>query len=121
MSASKHVRFANNEYESESDEEYSGTAYQDESMNPETMGQGQDGQAHGNSRDHKSKTKRRSKNDHQGRDFLCGCGKEYLSYPALYTHIKQKHKGETPSGTTTSQHLPGRGRGRPRKTPGDQG
>ena len=73
----------------------------------------------GNLRDHKSKTKRRSKNDHQGRDFQCGCGKEYLSYPALYTHIKQKHAGVTPGGTTTSQHLPGRGRGRPRKTNAD--
>ena len=29
-----------------------------------------------------------------GRNHLCGCGKEYLSYPALYTHIKQKHGGE---------------------------
>jgi len=36
----------------------------------------------------KNKSKRRSKNDDQGRDFVCGCGKKYLSYPALYTHIK---------------------------------
>ena len=52
---------------------------------------------------HKSKHKRRSKNDNQGRDFRCGCGKRYLSYPALYTHIKTKHNGETPKGTNTSQ------------------
>ena len=36
--------------------------------------------------------KRRSKNDNWGRDFNCKyCDKQYLSYPALYTHIKQKH------------------------------
>ena len=68
------------------------------------------------SKDPKSKTKRRSKNDNSGRDFVCGCKKRYLSYPALYTHIKQKHNGITPPGTNTSQHFTGRGRGRPRKT-----
>lgn len=50
----------------------------------------------------KSKHKRRSKNDNQGRNFRCGCGKKYLSYPALYTHIKTKHGGVTPQGTNTS-------------------
>ena len=35
------------------------------------------------------KGKRRSKNDVEGRDFKCSyCPKTYLSYPALYTHIK---------------------------------
>jgi hypothetical protein len=50
----------------------------------------------------KNKHKRRSKNDNIGRDFACGCGKKYLSYPALYTHIKTKHGGEQPTGTKTS-------------------
>lgn len=63
----------------------------------------------------KAKHKRRSKNDNQGRTFRCGCGKCYLSYPALYTHIKTKHDGTTPKGTNTSQFQTGRGRGRPRK------
>ena len=27
------------------------------------------------------------------RSFICPCGKSYLSYPALFTHIKQKHNG----------------------------
>ena len=36
----------------------------------------------------KNRSKRRSKNDNVGRTFTCGCGKSYLSYPALYTHIK---------------------------------
>lgn len=31
--------------------------------------------------------KRRSKNDVDGRDYMCRyCDKTYLSYPALYTH-----------------------------------
>jgi hypothetical protein len=41
-------------------------------------------------------TSRRSRKDEEGRDFLCGCGKRYLSYPALYTHIKTKHEGRQP-------------------------
>ena len=27
------------------------------------------------------------------REFGCPCGKTYLSYPALFTHVKQKHDG----------------------------
>jgi hypothetical protein len=37
------------------------------------------------------KKKRRSKTDSKGRDYLCECGKKYLSYQALYTHKKTKH------------------------------
>jgi len=44
-------------------------------------------------------TSRRSRKDEEGRDFQCGCGKRYLSYPALYTHIKTKHEGRQPEGT----------------------
>ena len=44
-------------------------------------------------------TSRRSRKDEEGRDFQCGCGKRYLSYPALYTHIKTKHDGKQPEGT----------------------
>lgn len=46
------------------------------------------------------KNKRRSKKDKTGRNYICGCGKNYLSYPALYTHIKNKHEGKAPEGTT---------------------
>ena len=28
------------------------------------------------------------------RDYGCPCGKTYLSYPALFTHIKYKHDGK---------------------------
>jgi hypothetical protein len=28
------------------------------------------------------------------RDYKCPCGKTYLSYAALFTHIKQKHAGK---------------------------
>ena len=46
---------------------------------------------------------------------ICGCGKSYLSYPALYTHIKTKHNGVEPGGTKAAKERSGRGRGRPRK------
>jgi len=39
------------------------------------------------------------------------CGKAYLSYPALYTHIKTKHN--------SSGGASGRGRGRPKKDNGE--
>ena len=61
------------------------------------------------------KGKRRSKNDVEGRDFKCSyCPKTYLSYPALYTHIKQKHS-KGPDGEVRAPPTSGRGRGRPRK------
>lgn len=61
----------------------------------------------------KPKHKRRSKNEKVGRDYICGCGKDYLSYPALYTHIKTKHGGKNPNGT--DQIASSRTRGRPKK------
>jgi C2H2-type zinc finger len=61
------------------------------------------------------KNKRRSKNDVDGRDFKCKyCDKTYLSYPALYTHMKQKHS-KGPDGEMRTPPTSGRGRGRPRK------
>lgn len=36
-------------------------------------------------------TTRRTRNDPESRDFTCRCGKKYLSYAAVYTHVKQKH------------------------------
>jgi hypothetical protein len=45
------------------------------------------------------KGRRRSKKDKVNRNYICGCGKTYLSYPALYTHIKNKHNSEAPTGT----------------------
>lgn len=32
--------------------------------------------------------------DRAARIFVCSCGKDYLSYAALFTHIKQKHGGK---------------------------
>ena len=62
-----------------------------------------------------AKSKRRSKNDVDGRDFKCKyCDKTYLSYPALYTHMKQKHS-KGPDGEIRTPPTSGRGRGRPRK------
>lgn len=42
---------------------------------------------------------KKAKKDDGKRDFICGCSKKYLSYPALYTHIKTKHGGHEPKGT----------------------
>ncbi len=62
-----------------------------------------------------AKSKRRSKNDVDGRDHKCKyCDKTYLSYPALYTHMKQKHS-KGPDGEVRTPPTSGRGRGRPRK------
>lgn len=41
--------------------------------------------------------KRRARDDPMERNFICVCGKKYLSYPALYTHIKNKHEGKAPN------------------------
>lgn len=55
--------------------------------------------------------KRATKKDTDIRNFKCDhCDKSYLSYPALYTHCKQKHN--------TNNHS-GRNRGRPKKEPGE--
>lgn len=41
----------------------------------------------------------RSKDEADERNYVCGCGKSYLSYAALYTHAKTKHNGIFPEGT----------------------
>ncbi|CAD8166419.1 unnamed protein product [Paramecium octaurelia] len=56
---------------------------------------------------------RRRRNDSNNRDYSCGCGKSYLSYAALYTHLKQKHNSIAPDGThspNNANQRPGRGR-----------
>lgn len=67
------------------------------------------------SRDQIIKGKRRSKKDKTVRNFVCGCGKQYLSYPALYTHLKTKHNGIQPPGTKCQLALKNTKRGRPKK------
>lgn len=60
-----------------------------------------------NDENKKKQVKRRSKRESEGRNYVCKmCSKSYLSYPALYTHYKQKHNTNNSSG---------RGRGRPKK------
>lgn len=36
--------------------------------------------------------KRRIRTDLESRDYHCPCGKAYLSYSALHTHIKKYHR-----------------------------
>ena len=46
---------------------------------------------------------RRSRYEKEGRDFKCQiCDKMYLSYPAMYTHMKNKHSLD-PSGAAFLQ------------------
>lgn len=53
------------------------------------------------------RSRRRTKNDVGERKYHCAsCEKTYLSYPALYTHMRSKH------GVTGTN---GKGRGRPKK------
>lgn len=47
----------------------------------------------------RQKRERRSKDEADERNYVCGCGKSYLSYAALYTHAKTKHNGIFPDGT----------------------
>lgn len=42
--------------------------------------------------DKDSKSARRKRKDPESRDYLCKCGKSYLSYAAAYTHVKNKHE-----------------------------
>ena len=57
---------------------------------------------------------RRTK-DADGRNHKCSfCAKTYLSYPALYTHLKNKH-AKGPDGNPIAALNVGRGRGRPKK------
>lgn len=69
--------------------------------------------AHGSpDEDAAARHKRRTKVESDARTFKCRhCNKTYLSYPALYTHMKTKHASPhdaLPPGS-------GRSRGRPKK------
>lgn len=48
-----------------------------------------------------SKKRKRTKADETQKNFICECGKSYMSYAALYTHTKNKHDGIFPEGTVT--------------------
>lgn len=58
------------------------------------------------------KRDRRTKDDECDRHYSCGCGKNYLSYAALYTHTKMKHEGIMQKGSQTASK---RRQGRPKK------
>lgn len=48
-------------------------------------------------RSHKIKKTRNTKDGE--RNHICGCGKAYKSYPALYLHIQRKHDSQKPENT----------------------
>lgn len=58
--------------------------------------------------------KRKTRYDLDNRDYICPCGKSYLSYPALFTHIKQKHNGRAPGKIIKPEPQGNSRRGRPR-------
>ena len=63
----------------------------------------------------KEEKTRKTRKDKEGRIFKCGgCANDYLSYPALYTHIKAKHGGITPEGTMRGENGKVKKRGRPK-------
>ena len=66
-----------------------------------------------NTYNNSDKKHRRSKHEQEGRDFICNCGKSFLSPAALNSHIRNKHP-ELLLGQEK------RGRGRPRKYPKDE-
>ncbi len=49
------------------------------------------------------KQQRRKRKDPESRDFVCRCGKSYLSYAAAYTHVKNKHSGDNDFLTNISK------------------
>ena len=68
-----------------------------------------------NKSDVKEEKVRKTRKDKEGRKYICGaCKLGYLSYPALYTHIKTKHNGETPEGTIRGESGKPKKRGRPK-------
>ena len=48
---------------------------------------------------------RRGKAQEAERNFVCGCQKSYLSYPALYTHVKNKHNGTFLVGSIAKRRI----------------
>lgn len=54
----------------------------------------------------KLKKRRTPKKSNNNRNYFCGCGKAYLSYPALYTHVRIKHEGVFPIGSSAKKKVP---------------
>ena len=56
---------------------------------------------------------RRSRYEKDGRDYKCQvCERTYLSYPAMYAHMKNKHAVDPQQQNQTAA---GKSRGRPKK------
>lgn len=68
-------------------------------MDKNNIGKQQNGKTPSEGSKPKNKRKRRKRSATGERNYVCGCGKAYLSYPALYTHVKNKHEGTFPEGS----------------------
>lgn len=55
---------------------------------------------------------RKRKNGNEIRNYICGCGKQYLSYSALFCHTRYKHEGIQVEGTIKNSRST---KGRPKK------
>lgn len=53
----------------------------------------------GNGTDKPAVYKKRTRRSSNYRPYVCGCGKSYQSYPAIYTHAKNKHDGNLIDGS----------------------
>jgi len=66
----------------------------------------------------KKTRKRRTLGETGKREFVCGCGKSYVSYPAIYLHVQRKHSGDWPKDTIIPEKPENQDkvkRGRPKK------
>ena len=54
----------------------------------------------------RGKARRRRAEGGSQSPFHCGCSKSYQSYPALYTHVKNKHDGVFPLGSNARRKAP---------------
>ena len=69
------------------DDDMSQSGQGDYSHENSMMNMSKQGKSKGSNYKSTPRTKRRSKNDSQGRNYKWNqCDKSYLSYPALYTH-----------------------------------
>lgn len=63
------------------------------------LGKRDQSQTTNTSAENQGQPRKRVRNSSGQRTYICGCSKTYLSYPAIYTHVKNKHGGTYPPGS----------------------